>query len=67
MDGVGYHSDELKSFHRILGAAISEAKIRGLENPVAEMTRRLFAALDDGERDPKKLKAIVLAGTPAER
>lgn len=51
MRGNGYHSDELKSFHRVLDSAISEAKSHCLDLPVTEMTERLFSAADNGGAD----------------
>jgi hypothetical protein len=56
----GYESDELKCFHRVLEAAIAEARARSLDLPVHEMTRRLFAAADRGERSPEGLRVAIL-------
>lgn len=61
----GYSSDELKSFHRILQAAMAEANARRVDFPVSEMIERLFSAADRGERDPAKLRSAVLAGLPS--
>jgi len=61
MKADGYSSDELKSFHRVLQAALSDANARPAEFPVADMIARLFEAADNGERDPAKLRAAVLA------
>jgi hypothetical protein len=57
-----YESEELKSFYRVLEAAIAEAKARSLNLPIYEMTNRLFAAAAHGERDPARLKSAVLDG-----
>lgn len=59
----GYESDELKSFYRVLEAAIAESNARSLSLPIYEMTNRLFAAADRGERDPASLKQAVLNGS----
>lgn len=56
----GYESDELKCFYRVLEAAIAEARVKSLDLPVHEMTRRLFAAADRGERSPEGLRAAIL-------
>jgi hypothetical protein len=59
----GYSSDELKSFHRVLQAAMAEISARRADFQIADMIGRLFEAADKGERDPAKLKAAVLALT----
>lgn len=59
----GYSSDELKSFHRVLQAAMAEISARRADFQIADMISRLFEAADKGERDPTKLKAAVLALT----
>ena len=59
----GYSSDELKSFHRVLQAAMAEISARRADFQIADMIDRLFEAADKGERDPAKLKAAVLALT----
>lgn len=56
----GYSSDELKSFHRVLQAAMAEISARRADFQIADMISRLFEAADKGERDPAKLKAAVL-------
>jgi hypothetical protein len=61
----GYDSDELKCFHRVLEAAMAEARAKSLDLPVHDMTRRLFAAADRGERSPQGLRAAIL-GNPTE-
>ncbi|AGK56268.1 hypothetical protein HYPDE_22908 [Hyphomicrobium denitrificans 1NES1] len=58
----GYSSDELKSFHRILQAAMTEVSARRVEFPISDMIARLFEAADNGERDPAKLRSAILAG-----
>jgi hypothetical protein len=58
---TGYSSEELKSLHRILQAAMAEAKTRHLDLSVSGMIGRLFAAADAGERDPIKLKSAALS------
>jgi hypothetical protein len=55
-----YGSDELKCFYRVLEAAIAEARAKSLDLPVHEMTRRLFAAADRGERSAQRLRAAIL-------
>ena len=57
-----YYFDELKLLYRVLDAAVQEAQERCLALPVSEMSRRLFAAADLGERDPEKLKKAILEG-----
>jgi hypothetical protein len=59
----GYSSDELKSFHRVLQAAMAEISARRADFQISDMIGRLFEAADKGERDPVKLKAAVLALT----
>ena len=61
----GYDSDELKCFHRVLEAAMAEARAKSLDLPVHDMTRRLFAAADRGERSPQGLRTAIL-GNPTE-
>lgn len=56
----GYSSDELKSFHRVLQAAMAEISARRTDVPIADMIARLFEAADKGERDPAKLMAAAL-------
>ena len=56
----GYGSDELKCFYRVLEAAVAEARAKSLDLPVHEMTRRLFAAADRGERSAQRLRAAIL-------
>ena len=58
----GYSSDELKSFHRILHAAMAEIGARRTDFPISDMIARLFEAADNGERDPAKLRSAILAG-----
>lgn len=57
----GYSSDELKSFHRVLQAAITEIGARRADCPISDMIARLFEAADKGERDPGKLRSAILA------
>jgi hypothetical protein len=57
----GYSSDELKCFHRVLQAAMTEAAARRLDVTVSAMIARLFEAADRGERDPVSLKTAILA------
>jgi hypothetical protein len=61
----GYSSDELKSFHRILQAAMTEVGARRVEFPISDMIARLFEAADNGERDPAKLRSAILVGVVA--
>lgn len=58
----GYSSDELKSFHRILQAAMAEVGARRVDFPISDMIARLFEAADNGERDPAKLRSAILGG-----
>ena len=41
---------------------MTEATAKGFDYPLDLMLRRLFEAAETGERDPEKLKALVLAG-----
>ena len=44
---------------------MEEATKKGIDIPLDTMLSRLFAAAADGERDPEKLKAAMLAtGSP---
>lgn len=61
----GYSSDELKSFHRVLKAAMAEAGARHMDFPISDMITRLFEAADNGERDPAKLRSAILAADTA--
>ncbi len=54
--------DEISALQVALDAAMTEATAKGFEVPLDLMLRRLFEAAETGERDPEKLKAIVLAG-----
>jgi hypothetical protein len=56
----GYSSDELKSFHRVLQAAMAEIRARRADYPVSTMIARLFEAADNGERDPARLRSAIL-------
>ena len=61
----GYSSDELKSFHRILQAAMAEVGARRADFRISDMIARLFEAADRGERDPVKLRSMIFAGVEA--
>ncbi|HEX5432090.1 MAG TPA: hypothetical protein VFW83_09000 [Bryobacteraceae bacterium] len=60
MKANGYNSDELKGFYRVLEAAIAEVAAKSLDLPLHEMTRRLFAAAERGERDESRLRLAIL-------
>ncbi len=60
MQVMGYTSDELKLFHRVLDGAICEAIARNIRVPLHTMTKRLFDAASMGERDPEKLRSATL-------
>ena len=57
--------DEISVLQVALDAAMTEAKAKGFDVPLDTMLRRLFEAAENGERDPDKLKAAVLAGWKA--
>ena len=59
MKADGYNSDELKFFYRVLDAAIAEASAKAIDLPVHEITRRLFAAAERGERDESRLRLSI--------
>jgi hypothetical protein len=69
MKADGYNSDELKFFYRVLEAAIAEASAKAIDLPVHEITRRLFAAAEHGERDESRLRLSIFGkshqGSPA--
>ena len=54
--------DEISVLQVALDAAMTEATAKGFDFPLDLMLRRLFEAAESGERDPEKLKAMVLAG-----
>lgn len=60
MNTSGYTAEDLQQLSTILDAAILEASERDLDLPISLMTRRLFDAARWGERDPDRLKAVVL-------
>lgn len=66
MQVMGYTSDELKLFHRVLDGAICEAIARNIRVPLHTMTKRLFDAASMGERDPEKLRSATLEDASAE-
>jgi hypothetical protein len=53
--------DEISVLQVALDAVMTEAETKGFDIPLDTVLRRLFAAAEDGERDPEKLKALVLA------
>ncbi len=53
--------EEIKSLQVALNAAMEEATKKGIDIPLDAMLRTLFAAAANGERDPEKLKAAMLA------
>jgi hypothetical protein len=59
MKADGYNSDELKFFYRVLESAIAEAAAKAIDLPVQEITRRLFAAAERGERDESRLRLSI--------
>lgn len=60
MNVSGYTQREIKTFGAVLDSAMSEAALADRAPPFTQMTRRLFDAAGDGERDPERLKAAVL-------
>ena len=54
--------DEISVLQVALDAAMTEATAKGFDYPLDLMLRRLFEAAETGERDPEKLRALVLAG-----
>ena len=53
--------EEIKTLQVALNAAMDEAAKKGINIPLDAMLRTLFAAAANGERDPEKLKAAMLA------
>lgn len=60
MNTSGYTAEDLQQLSTILDAAILEAFERELDLPISLMTHRLFDAARWGDRDPDRLKAVVL-------
>jgi hypothetical protein len=54
--------DEISVLQVALDSTMTEATAKGFDYPLDLMLRRLFEAAEIGERDPEKLKALVLAG-----
>ena len=54
--------DEISVLQVALDLAMTEATAKGFDFPLDLMLRRLFEAAESGERDPERLKAMVLAG-----
>ena len=52
---------EISVLQVALDSAMTEATAKGFDVPLDTMLRRLFEAAESGERDPDKLKAMVLA------
>ena len=53
--------EEITTLQVALSSAMEETTRRGIDIPLDVMLSRLFAAAADGERDPEKLKAAMLA------
>jgi hypothetical protein len=60
VQSVGYQSDELKLFHRVLRELHSELCARASEVKIADVAEKLFDFASKGERDPEKLKLAIL-------
>jgi hypothetical protein len=61
MNVSGYSPTEVKLFRAVLDASMTESLACGAHIPLELMTRRLFQAAAQGERDPRRLVAAVLA------
>lgn len=61
MNVSGYTPSDVKLFRAVLDASLSESIAQGADIPLELMTVRLFKAAEDGERDPRRLVAAVLA------
>jgi hypothetical protein len=55
-----FSQEEMQLFGAALASASAIASEHGIELPVREMTKRLFEAADNGERDPIKLRDAIL-------
>ncbi|HET6388548.1 hypothetical protein [Hyphomicrobium sp.] len=60
----GYTAEELAGFYAVLDRAVCEAAECELKISIPTMVRRLFAAVDTGERDPDRLADILIGRTP---
>lgn len=58
MNVSGYSEEDLTVFRQVLDRAVAEC---AMEIPVELMTRRLFNAAGNGERNPDRLLSLVLA------
>lgn len=58
--------EEIETLQVALNAAMDEATKQGIDIPLDVMLRTLFAAAANGERDPEKLKAAILAAVSPE-
>lgn len=56
----GYTAAELAGFYAVLDRAVCEAAEYELRISIPTMVQRLFAAADSGERDPDRLKEILV-------
>ncbi len=53
--------EEITTLQVALNAAMEDATERGIDIALDTMLSRLFAAAANGERDPEKLKAAIMA------
>jgi hypothetical protein len=53
--------EQISALRAALDSAMTEASARGFDVPL-DMMLRLLDAVEGGERNPEKLKALVLAG-----
>ena len=59
MNLTNYSSEELNTFASVLDAAANEAVLKGIDIPIDLMSRRMFDAARQGERDRYKLRAAI--------
>ena len=58
--------EEIATLQIALNAAMEEATKKGIDIPLDTMLRTLFAAAANGERNPEKPKAAMLAAGASE-
>ena len=58
--------EEITTLQVSLNAAMDEATKKGINIPLDAMLRAMFASAENGERDPEKLKAAMLAAVSPE-
>ncbi len=56
---TNYSREELNLFASVLEGAANEAVLKGIDLPIDLMSRRMFDAASQGERDPSKLRAAI--------